>query len=231
MDEHYNPESARKRRRWTSRSPLIVIVAAALVLPALAVAGKLGDVGNLANYASKSSVAQPSSSPDLSRASKLVSTTLKTGEQLAVWQAPNAGGGQCVFVDKTRETTESATPTTITGAGECSSARPSQKWMNKEGPVSTNIDWGKSSADDSSYEVIIEGRVDISRVASLAVVSPEGASPLSLAHGYFIGALPSSSAAGKLASDGPYLLVAYGRDGAEVSRQDLGKLIAMTRPQ
>ncbi len=103
--------------------------------------------------------------------------------------------------------------------------------MNKESPVSTNIDWAKSSGDDSSFEVIIEGRVDISRVASLAVVSPDGASPLSLSHGYFIGALPPSTAAGKLAPDGPYLLVAYGRNGAEVSRQDLGKLIEITRPQ
>lgn len=231
MDEHYDPKSASQRRRWTSRSAVIMIVAAALVIPALGVAGKLADIGDLANYASKNSVAQPSSAPDLSRASKLVSTTLKTGEQLAVWQAPNAGGGQCIFVDKASETTASATPTTITGAGECSSATPLQKWMNKDSPVSTNIDWAKTAGGDSSFEVIIEGTVDVSRVASLAVVSPDGASPLALSHGYFIGALPPSTAAGKLAPDGPYLLVAYGRKGAEISRQDLGKLIEMTRPQ
>ena len=169
MDDHYDSESASKGRRWTSRSALIVIVATAFVVPALAVAGKVADIGDLANYASKSSVAQPSSAPDLSRASKLVSTTLKTGEQLAVWQAPNAGGG------------------------ECSSSAPSQKWMNLESPVSTNIDWAKSSGDES-FEVIIEGRVDIARVASLAVVSPDGASPLAVSHGYFIGALPPSAA-------------------------------------
>ena len=230
MDDHYDSESASKGRRWTSRSALIVIVATAFVVPALAVAGKVADIGDLANYASKSSVAQPSSAPDLSRASKLVSTTLKTGEQLAVWQAPNAGGGACVFVDKASGSIPATTPTTITGAGECSSSAPSQKWTNLESPVSTNIDWAKSSGDES-FEVIIEGRVDIARVASLAVVSPDGASPLAVSHGYFIGALPPSAAAGKLAADGPYLLVAYGRKGAEVSRQDLGKLIETTRPQ
>ena len=231
MDQHYDSESPSKRRRRTSRAALIVIAAAAFVLPALAVAGKLADIGDLANYASKSSVAQPSSAPDLSRASKLVSTTLKTGEQLAVWQAPDAGGGQCVFVDKTSDTITSTAPTTITGAGECSSATPSQKWMNKDSPVTTNIDWAKTAGGDSSFEVMIEGTVDVSRVASLAVVSPDGTSPLSLSHGYFIGALPPSTAAGRLAADGPYLLVAYGRNGAEVSRQDLEKLIQTTRPQ
>ena len=77
MDDHYDSESASKGRRWTSRSALIVIVATAFVVPALAVAGKVADIGDLANYASDSSVAQPSSAPDLSRASKLVSTTLK----------------------------------------------------------------------------------------------------------------------------------------------------------
>ena len=112
MDEHYDSESANKRRRWTARSAVIVVFAAAFVVPALAVAGKLAGIGDLANYASKDSVAQPSSAPDLSRASKLVSTTLKTGEQLAVWQAPDAGGGQCVFVDKTSDTITSTAPRT-----------------------------------------------------------------------------------------------------------------------
>ncbi|RDI73976.1 hypothetical protein Gocc_2073 [Gaiella occulta] len=230
MDNHGRWESTTRHRRMTlGRGFLMATVVAALAAPALAVTGKLADIPGFAGYAGKGPTAQPSSVPDLSRASKLVSAKLPSGQELAVWQAPNAGGGHCVFLDKSAAT--AGVPTTITGAGECSDSPPSQKWMNKDSPVSTNIDWAKTSEGAYGYEVTIEGRVDVARVAGLAVVSSAGAMPVALSHGYFVGGLAPSGASGRLAPGGPYFLVAYDRSGTEVGRQDLEKLIAATRPQ
>ncbi len=230
MDNHGRWESTTRHRRMTlGRGFLMATVVAALAAPTVAMTGKLADIPGFAGYAVKGRTAQPSSVPDLSRASKLVSAKLPSGQELAVWQAPNAGGGHCVFLDKSAAT--AGVPTTITGAGECTDSPPSQKWMNKDSPVSTNIGWAKTSEGAYGYEVTIEGRVDVARVAGLAVVSSAGAMPVALSHGYFVGGLAPSGACGKLAPGGPYFLVAYDRSGTEVGRQDLEKLIAATRPQ
>jgi hypothetical protein len=97
-------------------------------------------------------------------------------------------------------------------------------------PIAATINWIDPAA--GQFEVVLAGQVSAaSGIARIELRSASGTAPLPLAEGLFLGALPSSGAAGQLVrAGGPYVLVGRDRAGAEVATLDLAELLAASRP-
>jgi len=212
------------------RRPLAVVIlaGAALIIPTLALSGRLG-LFDLGAYVSGNAKAPHPSVVDLSQARKLVGMTLSSGRALTVWQAPTTGGGQCTFTHYSEPSAASAPPTVIDGSAECSDAAPSQKWSSDQ-PLSTGLEWNREPG--GLYAVLVEGLVNpSSQIARVDLRSASGPTPMAFANDYFLGELPPTSAAGQLPDGGPYVLIAYDSAGKVVATEDLQAAIDQARPK
>lgn len=153
--------------------------------------------------------------PEMDRATRLVSLTLahdqgyyKAGDTIALWTAPNRGGGTCWFM---------STPASAThvGGASCGSASA----------PSYSPSFGSSLVHDH-YAHLVEGFVD----PKLGAVKAElvGASqtlPVSLENGAYLAELPDSPRAGKEepgpVPGGPWRLVLSNAAGQEVESDRL----------
>jgi hypothetical protein len=173
--------------------------------------------------------------PDLSRAEKLVETTLRErfslwepGTGVALWRAPTFEGGECVYLWLAAPTPEDVSAAArpdrgMPGGGICTNS-PRSTPPNPE-PFMTGMSW--NSLHDGTYSVMLKGQV-APRLGTVrvALLTETGESAVPFDHGHYLTQLANSNASGALPPGGPYTLVAYDAAGKEVATQDLQQLIA-----
>jgi hypothetical protein len=177
--------------------------------------------------------------PDLSKAQKLVGTTLREkfsiwekGTAIALWRAPTLEGGECVFLALAtltpKDVSAAKSERSLPGGGACT-GRSSPPPRNPE-PFTTGMSW--TSLHDGTYSVLLQGqvapRLGIARV-TLRTKTEESAVPF--ANGYYLTQLENSTASDALPPGGPYVLVGYDSAGNVVAKQDLQQLIAKHQSQ
>jgi hypothetical protein len=208
-------EATRIRRTRYGIAALLAAGAVLLAAPALGGSGIpfFGDGGDA-----------PSVEPGQLRSA--VSLRMPDGAVAALWVAPTSEGGRCVVLNVGPDGSAAAPSRVANSGGWC--ARP--PLSRQRAPIATTINWVNPAG--GLFEVVLAGQVSrASGIARVELRSAARATPLPLAQGLFVGALPSSGAAGQLArSGGPYVLVGRDRAGAEVATLDLAELLAAARP-
>jgi hypothetical protein len=177
--------------------------------------------------------------PDLSKAQKLVETTLREkfsiwekGTAIALWRAPTLEGGECVFLAPATLTPDDVSAAksdrSMPGGGACTGP-PSSPPRNPE-PFMTGMSW--TSLHDGTYSVLLQGQV-APRVAIARVTlrTKTGESTVPFENGYYLTQLENSNASGELPPGGPYVLFGYDSAGTVVATQDLQQLMAKHRPK
>ena len=153
-----------------------------------------------------------------------VSVKTRDGDVAALWVAPTSEGGRCVVLNVGAN---AAAPSTVINSGGWCTRPP----LREQGAAfAATINWVNPAG--GRFEVVLAGEVSpAGGIARIELRSGAGATMLPLADGLFLGSLPSSGAAGRLArGDGPYVLVGRDRAGAEVATLDLAQLLAASRP-
>jgi hypothetical protein len=154
------------------------------------------------------------SAPELERATRVVSLTLAhdqgaydAGDAIALWTAPNRGGGVCWFMST------SATAAHTGGASCASSPTP---------PSGPGV---SSTLVDGHYANLVAGFVDPALgVAKVELVGASETLPVAFADNAVLGELPDAPKAGKEPGPipgGPWRLVYLDASGREVSSQVL----------
>ena len=161
---------------------------------------------------------------DLANAHQLVSLTLtsdfsiyKSGTVIALWEAPGAGGGTCIFTAKANEA-----PTPWPGSGDnpvngggCSSAGNPQPLIGTQNPIGVSSSGGRVNG---TWSGIIEGRVDpASGITKLELQSATSSIPVPLENGWFLAELPPASSPTAVPSGGPYTLIGYDANGNQIA--------------
>jgi hypothetical protein len=177
--------------------------------------------------------------PDLSKAQKLVETTLREkfsiwekGTAIALWRAPTLEGGECVFLALATLTPDDVSAAksdrSLPGGGACTGSSSSAPRSPE--PFMTGMSW--TSLHDGTYSVLLQGqvapRLGIVRV-TLRTETEESA--VQFDNGYYLTQLENSNASGVLPPGGPYTLLAYDSAGNVVATQDLQQLMSKLQPK
>lgn len=147
--------------------------------------------------------------PELNKAKRLVSLTLthdqgfyKAGDTIALWTAPNRGGGICWFLS-------TAATAAHEGGASCGSTAPS---------YSPGV--GSALVHGDHYANLVQGFVDPRLAAAkVELVGSAGTLPVSFANGAYLAELPDSPRAGKNPGPipgGPWRVVIYDSAGKQV---------------
>jgi hypothetical protein len=171
-----------------------------------------GDLGDAPGQCAKLAPIVPD--PIVAQARRLVTLTLThangpyaAGDTIAVWLAPNRGGGTC----------------TLLGAADARPHSPGPMQCG-EAPPKTGLTVGVSSGlQDGMYVNLLDGFAGAG-IAHVELVGRDGPLPVAFGGGAFLAELPSSPRAGKGPGPipgGPYRVVAYDAAGQEVDSRPL----------
>jgi hypothetical protein len=152
-----------------------------------------------------------------------VSTTMPNGHAAALWVAPTTEGGRCAVLAVGADASTVAPSPEANSGGWCE--RPP---IAPQPPIAATINWLNPAG--GHFEVALAGEISAADITEIELQSPSGDEALPLEDGLFVGALPTSDAAGELPQGGPYVLVGRDEHGSEVARLDLALLLERARP-
>jgi hypothetical protein len=156
--------------------------------------------------------------PQLDKSRKLVQLTLThpfslydAGDTVAVWTAPNRGGGTCTFL------AAADTRPAATNGSSCTGADHALPADALEPGVSFTL-------HDGAYTTFVQGLAGPG-IAKVELVAADGGRvPVALGGGAFLAELPTTPKTGKEPGQipgGPYRVVAYDAGGKEVAARNL----------